>query len=265
MQIQPLASGSAGNATLVTSGRTRVLVDAGLHVDELEERLAAAGVRPSAIDGILVTHRHKDHIRGTTDFARRHRCKVIATHRTLRSVGSEVNRRKHTIRPGNEFTVGGLRGLAFPVPHDAPEAVGFRLRDDQHIYGHITDLGHWTEAVVEGLRHCHVLHLEFNHEPERVRACPDYSVQLKERILGDDGHLSNEDAAELLRRLAWPGLRMVFLAHLSERTNDPRTALAAAEATRSGAPFDLRIAEQHRVTEPFELAPVTPDGAGSLR
>lgn len=246
MRIQPLASGSDGNATLIEAGpdRLRVLVDAGLDVDSLEARLHAIGVAPASIHAVLVTHRHKDHVRGATDFAVRHRCKVVGSRRTLRSVGSQANRRKHTVAPGNSFSLGALRGRSFAVPHDAPEAVGFRLWDDHHIYGHATDLGSWDDGVVAGLSRCHAIYLEFNHDPDRLLACEDYARQLKERIGGDTGHLSNPQAEALLRTVAWPGLRAVILAHLSRRTNTPEWAEAHARRALGTLGTEVSIAAQ---------------------
>ena len=232
-QVTPLASGSQGNAVLVHAGDRLLLVDAGLPVDTIEERLAAVDVRARQVDALLLTHRHRDHIRGAADFVRRHKTRVISTRRTLRSLPNDLHRRYHAIVPGTPRAVGAVQVLAFALSHDAPDTVGFRLNAENRSYGHATDLGRFDDGVVSALTHCHELYLEFNHDRQLLNDGP-YPPLLKRRIASDWGHLANDSAADLLRELSWPGLEHVFLAHLSQHNNRPELALDAARRALLG-------------------------------
>lgn len=256
MRITPLASGSAGNALLCEVPGTRLLVDAGLPADELERRLDAVGVRPDRIDALFVTHRHGDHIRGATDFARRHRVQVRTGPRTAKSLGTEVHRRLVRISPGRSVEVGGLRLRTVPLCHDAPETAGLVIDADGVRFGYATDLGSFDAAVVDAFAGCDGLFVEFNHDRTLLERGSD-PPHLKRRILAATGHLANDDAARLLGRLAHPGLRAVWLGHLSRRNNSPELALAAARsAFEAAAVPDLRVAGQDSPSPAVELHPI---------
>ncbi len=246
MHVTPLASGSAGNATLVASGRTRILIDCGLPRTELEARLEQLGVRPRGIHAIFLSHRHRDHIRGTTEFAARHRIAIRGSRRTVRSIGSEARRRVHLLAVGGETRIGDLRVRSFALPHDAPETVGYRVWDRDTVLGHATDLGSWDDGVRDGLVRCHVVLLEFNHDVELLARSAD-PPRLRARIASPRGHLSNTDAGSLLDAIKWPGLRLVFVAHISRRNNTPERALAAARAAVGPEP-QIVVARQDRPT-----------------
>ena len=250
MRVVPLGSGSAGNATLVESGRSRTLIDCGLLCDDLEERLAAIGVAPRSIGALLLTHRHRDHIRGATEFAARHRIKIRGTKRTVRSIGNDARRRVHLVPVGGTIEIGTLRARNFPLSHDIAETVGWRLWDATTVYGHATDLGSWDDTARDGLTRCHVLSLEFNHDLAMLAAGP-YSPALQQRVGADTGHLNNEQANALLRAVAWPGLRHVYVAHVSSRNNTPELALTAARAA-VGPRVVLAVAQQEVPTTAFE-------------
>lgn len=230
MRITPLASGSQGNATIVETEQLRLLIDAGLRVDELAARIEATGRRPRDIDAILLTHRHRDHVRGVTDFARTYKARVHALRRTMRSVGSQAGRKLQKLFGDGEdpFAIGdGLRVWPIVVRHDAPQPRAFLLETPTARYGHVTDLGCAVGNVGEFLTACDGLYLEFNHDRDMLLDGED-SPRLKARNLSDEGHLSNDQAAGLLARLRHPRLRHVWLAHLSARNNTPELALAAA-------------------------------------
>jgi phosphoribosyl 1,2-cyclic phosphodiesterase len=254
MRITPLSSGSQGNALLVECGRVRLLVDAGLHVDELEARLRAIGVRPKDIDYLFLTHRHKDHIRGSTELCRRWRIRILTTRSTARSLGTECHRLIRRIEPERPVEVGGFQLWAVPVAHDAPETMALLVDDGTFRYGHATDLGSIGGAINDYLTCCDVLFLEFNHDPGLLAAGP-YPGPLKRRIGGTLGHLSNEQGAALLRRLAHPRLAHVWLAHLSATNNRPELALAAARAALPlGCTARLAIAAQEQPSPAVDLA-----------
>ena len=230
MRISLLASGSRGNALLLSSGRTRILVDAGLSAREVCRRLESIGVAPESIDALLITHEHSDHVRGLGPLARRLRLPVyIHTDVVgiLKDVGvpAEVREFDESL----ELLIGDLAVRPFPITHDARCPVGFVVDSPQGKLGIATDLGIATRLVAERLRGCRALVLESNHDEDLLRDGP-YPWQLKQRVRSKHGHLSNMDSGQLLKTLLWEGLDAVLLAHLSETNNRPElTRCVAAE------------------------------------
>lgn len=261
MRITPLASGSQGNSLLLEGGGVRVLVDAGLRVDALEERLAQIGMRGKDVDHLFVTHRHGDHVRGATEFARRHRVRVWTTRRTARCLGTEVHRRLWRVEFGRAFALGELLVRAVALPHDAPETAGLVVEHGGLRFGYATDLGSVTAGVVDALGRCDALFLEANHDPAMLTNGDDPPF-LKRRIASDVGHLSNEQTADLLARLPRGRLRHVVLAHLSARNNRPELAIAAVRRVLDEA-VAVRVARQDEPTEPVVVTPLA-DGAAAL-
>jgi phosphoribosyl 1,2-cyclic phosphodiesterase len=257
MRVTPLASGSQGNATLVEPSGPRgpaLLIDAGLPLEELERRLLAVGRTPQSIAALLVTHRHRDHKLGVRDFALRHKTEIWCTRRTARALGTEVTRRLRFLAIDGLQVIQGCTVLSFALSHDAPQTVGFVIAHDGRRYAHLTDLGSWDGGLLRVLQGCDALLLEFNHDVERLRAGDD-PPQLKARILDAEGHLSNDDAADLLEQVGHPGLERVWLAHLSARNNTPELARAAAARALSAFPgVSVEIALQHQPSSPWQAA-----------
>jgi phosphoribosyl 1,2-cyclic phosphodiesterase len=265
VRVHVLASGSKGNAILVEDGDHRLLVDAGLSARELERRLRLVGCWPPALlQGILITHEHSDHVRGLRLLATRHGIPVFATRGTFEGMDEEDGRE---LRPlwtgvdhGRPFAVPGCGMQVLPVhiPHDTNHPVGYVVTSSCGRYraGIATDLGH-EERMVEALTECNLLVLEFNHDERLLRGNRKYPESLKKRILGDEGHLSNAQAADLLGKLLHPyrgqRLESLVLAHLSEQNNTPELALAAARGILSRFRLEGRV--ELRVAGPAE--PVT--------
>lgn len=221
-----LASGSAGNAILVETDGTKLLVDCGLNARELAKRLdrSATGTRLEEVQGVLCTHEHGDHASALPALASAGLAAYVTdgTARALNLTGAVP------IAAGATLSVGGLRILPVAVPHDAAEPVGFILDDGHGRAGIITDCGHPTPEVAEAFSTCDVLVLETNYDVDLLRTGP-YAAGLKRRIAGPRGHLSNADAAELLRLMRRPSAQVLVLAHLSEENNRPRLARIAIE------------------------------------
>ena len=239
-----MASGSSGNCLYVAGGGTRLLVDAGLSRRETAARLAAIGVEVGAIDAVLFTHDHDDHCRGAPLLLRRHRLPFFANEGTSQGV-EHVNRGFgadwRIFETGSTFGVGGLRVEAFSVPHDASDTVGFAIGDGRVRLGIATDLGSVTALVRHKLAACHALVLEANHDVEMLRQS-GRPWSLIQRILGPRGHLSNEQAADLLAGVIGPELRVLVLAHLSAECNTPALAAHAVRAVlRDAGRADVRI------------------------
>lgn len=231
MKFCVLASGSAGNCIYVESQGTQVLVDAGLSRKVIQERLAGIGVDLGGIHGICVTHDHSDHTIGLPVLASRHHLPMYATSGTCSAV--ESNAKKHfewnVFEPGCSFSIGALSFEAFAVPHDAGDPVGFIVSDGVSRLGIATDMGEVPDMVAHHLRGCNALIIEFNHDWDLLMNS-DRPWYLKQRISGRKGHLSNDQAGELLRNVAGEQLRTVFLAHISAECNTPVIASQCAAA-----------------------------------
>jgi len=257
MLVLPLASGSQGNSLMVQTGETRLIVDIGLSVDEFESRLIKAAIPPQSITAILMTHRHRDHIRGVADFCRRYDTAVYGTRRTLRSLCNKLTRRLHRIEPGAPFDIGGMNVHAVRLSHDAPDTVGYRFDDGRSRFGYATDLGCAEGALSEVFVRLDALFLEFNHDPEMLKSGP-YPRQLQDRIASDQGHLSNQQAATLLSGLDQDRLQRLWLAHLSQKTNRPELALQAARsALRAGSTTTVEVAAQDQPSNPWSAESAT--------
>lgn len=247
LKVCVLASGSGGNAILVSGRRTRLLVDAGLSGKQLEARLAAAGTDPAELAGLLVTHEHGDHIAGVGVLARRYRLPVHideATYAAARARLGKIPRLEFL--PAGEFKVGELRCRSFPLPHDAVNPLGFSISTGRHRLAILTDAG----TVTTLLRHCakesDIVVLESNYEPELLYES-ERSWFNKQRVLGDTGHLSNEDAAVLVGELAGTRVQAVFLAHIS-RDHNNNAALWKRLPDGNGSPR-LYMTYQDRISE----------------
>lgn len=288
MHLQVLSSGSKGNATLVRAGETSLLVDAGLTLRELERRFEAARFSARGLDHIALSHGHLDHARSSGALSRRtgatlHLCERLMKNRsvaraarmaTLRIDSATALAPKGTPAPArvglgpdgsDAGPVAGLAGADGPgdalelyatkIPHDADPTVAFRLDHGGRRAVILTDMGEPRAVLGSRLGGAHVLVLEFNHDEAMLRGGP-YPINLKRRVAGPGGHLSNAQAAEVLGHLAGPELHTLVLAHLSETNNHPDLALAAAHAKLDElglASVRVLVAAQDEVTEPLEV------------
>ena len=235
-----LASGSSGNCALVCCGGTRLLLDAGISARRITTALKGLGVDPASLGGVLVTHEHSDHISGLATLTKQLGLPVYATAPTLRQLCYRIPFLECLCRdfaPGDGFPVGELWVTSFPTSHDAACSVGYTLAGDGSKLASATDLGRLTPEVLNAVRGCDLLVCESNHDVDWVRSGP-YPYYLKERILGDRGHLSNEMGAELAALAAESGARAVVLAHLSSENNTPARARDVAARRLSAAGVD---------------------------
>lgn len=257
LRLVPLGSGSPGNATLVEIGETRVLVDAGLSAKRLALYLDEIGVPPSSVHGVLLSHEHQDHARGAERFSRRHGVPVISAWETLEALDLSPSHLEgwRPIEPGEPFEIGEVKVDPFSVPHDAARPMGFVLEGEGLKVAVATDLGQATTVVAQRLRGCDVLMIESNHDETMLRDGP-YPWQIKQRVAGRLGHLSNEEAAALVEYTAHDNCRFVVLAHLSEHNNRPDLARKAVSRVlrRSGrGHVDVLVAETRGPTTPIVL------------
>lgn len=244
MRFALLGSGSRGNAALICAGRTRVLLDCGLGLAEARRRLSRLGVEASELDGILVTHEHGDHLGGVGPLTRRFSLPVWMTHGTFSVWRNPSPDRVRMINPHEAFAIDDLLIQPYPVPHDAREPCQFVFSDGRLRLGVLSDAGSITVHMRNTLDACDALLLEFNHDPEMLAAGP-YPESLKRRVGGAYGHLSNAQAASLLKSVDCSRLQHLVLTHLSETNNTPARALAAAHATQCCDPSLIVCADQN--------------------
>ncbi len=254
-----LASGSSGNSALLTTAKTRILVDAGLSVRELRRRMAEIQEDPEQLDAIVVTHEHSDHIAGLARLvrwldARGRRVPVYLTHRTAPVI--DWNGQTPAIegfQAGARFPVGDIEVQSFTIPHDAADPVGFCFQAEGLRIAVATDLGYITESVRYHLRAAEVLLLESNHDLEMLKVGP-YPWSVKQRVMSRVGHLSNDGMREFLIHDLGAATTHLILGHLSEQNNHPEIVrMMAAEAIeRRGLPIRFEIASQKRTSGIFE-------------
>lgn len=221
MDFCVLASGSKGNCTYVTDGETAILIDIGLNAKETVARLTEAQIDPASIQAILFSHDHIDHYRGAPVFSKKFPVRLLANEGTASGIDLNCPKAKlewEIFETASSFTIGTLHIEAFSVPHDASDPVGFVISDGTAKLGIATDLGQPTPLVINKLSACDAIVLESNHDYEMLMAS-NRPWPLKTRIAGRSGHLSNEQATELLQSVLSERLRVLLLAHLSEECN----------------------------------------------
>lgn len=221
LRFASLGSGSKGNATLVESGNTCLLLDCGFSTREVEKRLTRLDRSAEGITAILVTHEHTDHVNGVGRLSRKYRipvymtsgswsrCRTREEYPFITLINSHVN-----------FNIEGLEVRPYPVPHDAQEPVQFVFSDGLHSLGVLTDSGSVTPHIIKMLDGLDALLLEGNHDIDMLMD-GDYPEYLKNRVSGRLGHLSNAQAAGLLGNIDCSNLQHIVAAHLSEKNNHP--------------------------------------------
>lgn len=221
-----LGSGSAGNCAYLETDESRILIDAGLSLRQLRQRLATLGRAPESLTGILITHEHSDHVRGLPALSQKLQIPVYCNRPTQEAIEYQWETRLlgRVFTTGAPFDLGDIQVESFSVPHDAQDPVGFLLRTHAGNLAFVTDLGHTTKLVLERIRAANVLVLEANHDIQMLRDCPTRPWSLKQRILGRHGHLSNEAAAATVEQIVTDGLRHLYLGHLSRECNRPDLA-----------------------------------------
>jgi phosphoribosyl 1,2-cyclic phosphodiesterase len=257
--VSVLGSGSRGNATFIKTGTTRLLIDAGLSRKELANRLEAIGEEPDGIDAVLITHEHNDHAAGLKSLAKELKIEAYLTWGTIQALKAEEYELNGStlvpVTPGTPFKIGDAVVTAFRVPHDAREPVAFSVSCDGLRITQLTDVGHLPDTVAESLREADVLILESNHDLELLRVGP-YPWNLKQRLLGRHGHLSNTAVARFLREQYDGRASHLMLAHLSEQNNHPELARQETlKALRSRAlTSTVILAGQQQPTTPIHLS-----------
>lgn len=247
MRLCSIASGSSGNCIYVGADNAHVLVDAGISGKRITQGLNSLDLTGEDIDGILVTHEHSDHIQGLGVIARKYHIPIYATGGTvdamsrMKSLGKMPDGIFHEIREDEPFVIKDMTVNPFTISHDAVQPVGYRLECGEQAVGIATDLGKYNDYIIGHLQNLDALLLEANHDI-RMLQVGKYPYYLKQRILGDRGHLSNENAGRLLCRLLHDNLKAVFLGHLSRENNYEELAYetVCSEVTLGDNPYKSR-------------------------
>ena len=229
MELCSIASGSSGNCICVGSDECHVLVDAGISGKRIEQGLNSIDLKTEEMQGILITHEHIDHIAGLGVLARRYGIPMYATAGTIdailhtKSVGKIDETLFHEIEPDVDFTIGDLTIEPIGISHDAASPVAYKIKQPGKSMAVMTDLGVYNDRIIEKLQKLDVLLLEANHDVHMLQV-GSYPYPLKQRILGERGHLSNEHCGQLLGKILHDDFKTVFLGHLSLENNYPELA-----------------------------------------
>lgn len=245
MRFALLGSGSRGNATLVEEGNTRLLIDCGFSVREVERRMARLGRSPEELSAILVTHEHNDHLGGVGALARKYRLPVWLTAGTESAGNKRLGELPQIERLNchSDFAIEALLIEPYPVPHDAREPCQFVFNNGDKRLGLLTDTGRSTQHIEKQLDTCDALILESNHDPQMLTEGP-YPPALQARVGGGLGHLSNGQAAAILQCIDSSSLQHLVAAHLSEKNNRPELAIAAFSTALNCEPRWISLASQ---------------------
>ena len=247
IQFYTLASSSSGNAALLCTGASRLLIDAGISCMRLRRSLASLGTSLDELDGILITHAHTDHIAGLATLVKSHSVPIHCSEETARQLVYQVAGVERLLCPfplGNQFRIGDCRVASIPTSHDSRGSTGYRIDSAGCSFGLMTDTGVLPVAA-QLLLGVDLLVLESNHDVNMLLAGP-YPYHLKRRVLGDQGHLSNEMAAAFAADSARAGTRAVILAHLSQENNLPALALETVGQALAETGCDVRLAAAPR-------------------
>lgn len=265
MRLCSIASGSSGNCIYVGSEQTHLLIDTGISRKRIEEGLNALELTGGDLSGILVTHEHADHIQGLGVFCRKYEIPIYATSGTLdgiisyKGLGKMPEGLYHEIKADQKFMLGDLQINPFSISHDANEPTGYRVEHGAKKVAVATDLGKYDEYIVQNLRGLDALLLEANHDVHMLEVGP-YPYPLKQRVLGDRGHLSNELSGRLLCDVLHDHLKKVFLGHLSKENNYEQLAyetvkleITLGDNPYKGEDIPIAVAKRDCISEIAEI------------
>ena len=265
MRVCSIASGSSGNCTYVGSGDTNILIDAGVSRKRIVEGLKKISVAPEQLDGIFVTHEHSDHIQGLGVVARKYGLPIYATKGTAdailqsSSVGKIDPSLFHVIEAGKTFFIGNLEIYPMSISHDAADPVAYLVSDGRHRVGVVTDLGYYDADIVSHMEGLDALLLEANHDIHMLQVGA-YPYPLKQRILGERGHLSNETSGQLLGQILHDGMQHILLGHLSKENNydelayeTVRLEISLGDNPYRGNDFPIEVAKRDRPSSLIRL------------
>ena len=251
MKVCVLASGSKANCCYVETNETKILIDIGLNCINTEKKLKEINIEPDDIEGILITHAHKDHIEGLRVFNKKHKAKAYLTEIMYKEINQEL---KNFEFIGEKTKIKDIIITAVKTSHDAEDSNGYIIENGNTSLVYITDTGYINIKNHKLLKNKTMYILESNHDVEMLMNNPNYPYHLKQRILGDKGHLSNKDSSYYLKKFIGENTKHIILAHLSEHNNTDEIALKTLEETLvEYSNLDIKIAHQYEQTELIEV------------
>ena len=259
MKFCSLYSGSSGNSIFIASDNAKVLIDAGLAGKKIDDALKHIGEESSSIDGIFITHEHSDHIKGVGVLSRKYDIPIYANDNTWAVMEKNIGRiKEHNIRimdRRSSITINDLEIRSFNIPHDAIAPVGYTVSYAGKSASVVTDFGVFTEEIRDNIIDSDIILLESNHDVNMLRMGP-YPYKLKLRVLGENGHLSNEDCGSaIVSLLKNDKKKQIVLGHLSGTNNHPDLAyqtvvdVLSANGIRPGDDVILQLASRHNPSE----------------
>ena len=262
LQFCSFSSGSSGNSYLVRSDTTAILVDAGISGKRIMEGLERAGTQIETVKAVVVTHEHSDHVQSLRVLQKKlPEMKVYSNFETWKCIKDRVSAERHvSFDSGEEFDVGDIHVRSFRTSHDAAESVCYSFFKEGRQVSVLTDTGYISETIYNEIKDADLLALEANHDPNVLQMCR-YPYYVKRRILGDQGHLSNDAAAECIARLHTQDAkrRFVLLAHLSRENNSPELAMMTIrnsleeQSVYPGDELQMGVLIRDQISDIFEV------------
>ncbi len=258
------ASGSSGNCYMIKSENTIILVDVGIAGKHIISGLSRHGFEAKDIDGILVTHEHADHVKSIRMMGRKsENAGIYGSAGTFEQISDKIPKERYiTVSSDENFIIGDIEVIPFDLSHDAAEPLGYSMKCKERQITIITDTGCVSEKMLEEMVKSDLLVLEANHEVNILRM-GSYPFSLKQRILGDEGHLSNETAGSILchvlKRLEGRKIPKVMLAHLSRENNTPQQAFLTInnmlfeEDFMEGKDYEMWVIPRNEISELIEI------------
>lgn len=247
MKISILASGSKGNCTYIETNSTKTLIDVGMSNLYIEKKLISLGINPNDINNVFITHPHVDHIAGLKVFIKKHNPTVYLTEKMYQELKSDI--RKYVIIE-DKIIIDDLIIDYFKTSHDAIDSVGYIFKNNDKEFVYVTDTGYISLKNLKKITNKDFYAFESNHDVNLLMNNPHYPYQIKQRILGDKGHLSNNQCREYLKKIIGDRTKYVILAHLSEQNNDKELALNNLKDIKN---IKIMIAMQNENTELIEI------------
>lgn len=254
MEISVLASGSKGNVSYVATANTKLLIDLGISALSVEKKLSEIEIKPKDINGVLITHTHIDHINGLKVFIKKNKTKLYLTEKIYNELSLLFEFDNFEII-NSDFSVNDISISIIKTSHDSSDSNGYIFESNNHSIAYITDTGYINNKHFKKLENRNIYVMESNHDVDLLMN-GKYPYHLKQRILGDKGHLSNKDSAYYLSKFIGENTQKVILIHLSEENNDPKIALDTLEKTleKNGLYFkDIVVSNQKERTELIKL------------
>ena len=249
MKISILASGSKGNCTYIETNCTKTLIDVGMSNLYIEKKLTALGINPDDINNIFITHTHIDHIAGLKVFVKKHHPTVYLTSKMYEEIKDYLI---DYVIIEDKVSLSDLTVDYFKTSHDAPDSVGYIFKNNDKEFVYVTDTGYINFKNLKKITNKDFYVLESNHDIELLMNNPNYPYQIKQRILGDKGHLSNVQCLEYLKKIVGDHTKYIVLAHLSEQNNDPVLALNNIQSKLDDN-IKIIVAKQNENTELIEI------------